>query len=261
MISGVLAVVAASFLAAAVEVVEALTIVLALGVTRDWRSTLLGVGAALIVLAALIGTLGPTLASIPIGVLRLVVGGLILIFGLQWLRKAILRAAGYQSKRDESAIYDRAVQQARATASPVGPRMDWYAFTVSFKSVLLEGLEVAFIVVAFGAIAGSVAPALVGTSLAIVAVVAAGIALRSPLSHVPENRLKFVVGALLTSLGLFWSVEGLGIAWPMADEGAIPLIIVFVVVDSFSFAYLLRYLRPPAPEQGSTRVVRSRSNP
>ena len=262
MFSGALALVAATFLAAAVEVVEALTIVLALGVTRDWRSTLLGVGAAVVVLAGLIGILGPALANIPIDVLRVVVGGLLLNFGLQWLRKAILRATEYRSTRDESAIYDSAVQQARVTASPaVGRRIDWYAFTVSFKSVLLEGLEVAFIVIAFSAIAGSIAPALVGTSLAVVVVVGAGIALRSPLSRVPENQLKFVVGALLTSLGLFWSVEGLGIAWPIADEGAIPLIIAFVIVDSMSFVYVLRAARRPAPDQGPTAAVRSSSNP
>jgi uncharacterized membrane protein len=258
MSGGVLALVVASFLAAAVEVVEALTIVLALGVTRDWRSTLTGVGAALLVLAALVAALGPALASIPIDVLRLVVGSLLLIFGLQWLRKAILRAAGYRPTRDEAAIYGRTMQEARTSQSVSGRQFDWYAFTVSFKSVVLEGLEVVFIVLAFGAISGSLTPALLGTSLAILSVVVAGVALRAPLSRVPENQLKFAVGALLTTLGLFWSVEGLGIAWPIADEGAIPLILFYVLVDSFSLAWLLRAL--PAIRAWA-RAALTRSNP
>src|SRR5205809_5373104 len=136
----------AAFLACAVEMVEALTIVLAVGVTRDWRSTLTGVGAAAVALAVTVAALGPALTLIPIDALRLLVGALLLVFGLQWLRKAILRASGYRSVRDEEAVFER--ERAAASAAPREERagLDWYAFTVSFKGVLLEGLEVAFIV-------------------------------------------------------------------------------------------------------------------
>jgi len=247
----------ASFLATAVEVVEALTIVLAVGVTRDWRSTLLGIAAACLVLAGLVALLGPALASIPIATLRLVVGGLLLVFGLQWLRKAILRAGGYQPSRDEASIYAREVTAARQARTSAGHRIDWYAFTVSFKSVLLEGLEVVFIVVTFGAVSGGLGAAVLGAALAVVIVVAAGMVLRAPLSRVPENSLKFVVGAMLTTFGLFWSVEGLGIDWPLAD-GAIPLILVYVLVCS---ALLVAALRRTSPGPKAALVRAPRSNP
>jgi uncharacterized membrane protein len=232
----------AVFLATAVEVVEALTIVLAVGVTRDWRSMVGGVASALVVLTGLVAVLGPALANLPIDVLRVVVGGLLLVFGLQWLRKAILRAAGYKPLHNEMSIYERAVTESRGASSAPGQQMDWYAFTVSFKSVLLEGLEVVFIVITFGAVAGSLAPAALGAGLAIAIVVAAGIALRAPLTRVPENTLKFVVGAMLTTFGLFWSIEGLGIEWPLSDA-AIPLILLYIlavgVVLILAFARVL----------------------
>src|SRR6266568_9583622 len=254
MTGGTIALVLATFLAAAVELVEALTIVLAVGVTREWRSTLIGVLAALLVLAAMIALLGPALASLPIDVLRVVVGGLLLIFGLQWLRKAILRAAGYQPLHDEASIYAGEVRRARLTGPTARTRMDWYAFTVSFKSVLLEGLEVVFIVLTFGAVEGTLAPALLGAALAVLIVGAGGIALRAPLSRVPENALKFVVGAMLSTFGLFWSVEGLGIDWPLED-GAISLILLFVLAGSVSLISLLKQMEPrvrTAPDQASS---------
>ena len=245
---GAVALLVAVFLASAVEVVEALTIVLAVGVTRGWRSTLLGVAAAVAVLIGLVAVLGPALASLPIDVLRVVIGGLLLVFGLQWLRKAILRAAGYTPLHDEASIYSRAVKESVDAGRSSGPQMDWYAFTLAFKSVLLEGLEVVFIVLTFGAVAGSFVPAVVGAALAIVIVVAAGVALRAPLTRVPENRLKFVVGAMLTTFGLFWSMEGLGIEWPLADV-AIPFILLYVVVASIGLVRLLQQkrLRPAKP--------------
>jgi uncharacterized membrane protein len=242
---GEIALLVAVFLACAVEVVEALTIVLAVGVTRGWRSTLLGVGAAVAVLVGLVAVLGPALANLPIDVLRAVVGGLLLVFGLQWLRKAILRAGGYESLHDEATIYERAQKESLDARHSSGSQMDWYAFTLAFKSVQLEGLEVVFIVLTFGAVAGTFAPAVLGAALAIAIVVAVGVAVRAPLTRVPENRLKFVVGAMLTTFGLFWSLEGLGIEWPLAD-GAIPFILLYVVVASIGLVLLLeqRRLRP-----------------
>lgn len=244
MTTSTVALLVAVFLATAVEVVEALTIVLAVGVTRDWRSTLIGVASALVVLAGLVTILGPALANLPIDTLRVLVGGLLLVFGLQWLRKAILRAVGYKPLHDETSIYQRAVSESSQTRTVPG-QMDWYAFTVSFKSVLLEGLEVVFIVITFGAVAGSLAPAVVGAALAIAVVVATGVALRAPLTRVPENALKFVVGAMLTTFGLFWSLEGLGIDWPFSD-GVIPLLLLYVLGIAVGLVLVLqkRRMRP-----------------
>ena len=200
------------FLACAVEAVEAFTIVLAVGTTRSWRPALLGTGAATLALAAVVGALGPALTSLPLGVLRVVVGGLLLTFGLQWLRKAILRAAGVKDKHDEDAIFR--AEEAEAAAAPAAAGFDGYAFAISFKAVLLEGLEVAFIVLTFGANQHDVGLAAVAAAAAIAAVLAAGLALRAPLSRVPENGLKFAVGVMLTSFGIFWGAEGAGADWP-----------------------------------------------
>src|SRR5690348_15263336 len=213
------------FLACAVEAVEALTIVLAVGTTRSWRSAGYGVGAATIALAICVAVLGPALTALPIGALRLVVGGLLLVFGLQWLRKAILRAAGLKALHDEDAIYLRQTAEARTAAQ--GGRFavsDWYAFTLSFKGVLLEGLEVAFIVVTFGANQHHIGLAVLGALAAIVVVVGAGVAVRQPLARVPENTMKFAVGALLTSFGMFWGAEGAGAHWPGADAAILGLL-------------------------------------
>ena len=200
-----------TFVASAVEAVEALTIVLAVGVVRGWRSTLIGVGAASIVLAAIVAVLGPALRLIPIGTLRFVVGALLLAFGLQWLRKAILRASGYKPLHDEGAAFARESKDAES-ASPASPkRLDWYSFTVAFKGVLLEGLEVTFIVVTFGSTQGRLGLAAAAGALAVVLVVGVGLVVRGPLERVPENTLKFVVGVLLTSFGIFWGGEGAGV--------------------------------------------------
>jgi uncharacterized membrane protein len=212
----------ATFLASAVEAVEALTIVLAVGVVRGWRSTLLGVGAAAVVLAAIVAALGPALRLIPISTLRLVVGALLLTFGLQWLRKAILRAGGYKPLHDEAAAFASGRVEAGSAAAPAG-RTDWYSFTVAFKGVLLEGLEVAFIVVGFGSTQGKLGLAAGAAAAAVVVVVAVGVAVRGPLERVPENRLKFVVGVLLTSFGIFWGGEGAGVEWPGTDFAILAL--------------------------------------
>ena len=212
------------FLACAVEAVEALTIVLAVGTTRSWRSTLTGVGVALLVLAAITAALGPALTALPIDALRLVVGALLLIFGLQWLRKAILRASGFKALHDEREAYEQEQAAARDAGAVDRDRFDPYSFTVAFKGVLLEGLEVVFIVLTFGANQHNVGLAAAAAAVAVLAVVGAGFAVHAPLARVPENTLKFVVGVMLTSFGMFWGAEGAGADWPGGDAALLVLI-------------------------------------
>jgi uncharacterized membrane protein len=237
--------VAASFLASAVEGVEALTIVLAAGVTREWRSTLVGLGSALVILAIITVVLGPALTVIPIDALRLVVGGLLLVFGLQWLRKAVLRASGYKATHDEAAIYQREVAAAQSEARVVRAGLDWYAFTLSFKGVLLEGLEVIFIVVTFGATAHNVGLAALGAAAALILVTVTGVVVHRPLTRVPENVLKYAVGLLLSSFGTFWAAEGAGVTWPGSDAAIIGILAVYAVV-SWAYVLLLRRQRTVA---------------
>jgi uncharacterized membrane protein len=235
------------FFACAVEAVEAFTIVLAVGTTRRWRAALLGVGAATLVLAVLVAALGAALTSLPLGVLRVVVGGLLLTFGLQWLRKAILRAAGAKAKHDEEAIF--ATERADAAAAPPAAGFDGYAFAISFKAVLLEGLEVAFIVLTFGANQGDVGLAAVAAAAAILAVLGAGLALRAPLARVPENAMKFAVGVLLTSFGAFWGAEGAGASWPGGEASLAPLVAV-IALAALAMVAEIKARATPAPEPG-----------
>jgi uncharacterized membrane protein len=223
----------ATFLACAVEAVEALTIVLAVGTTRGWRSTLYGVGAAGLVLGAVTAILGPALASIPIEALQLLVGTLLVLFGLQWLHKAILRAAGLKAQRDEDAAYSREVAEAEEALRPAQGRVDWYSFTLSFKGVLLEGLEVVFIVLTFGTAQHRIGLAVAAAVAAVAVVAAAGLVVRRPLARVPENALKFAVGIMLTSFGIFWAGEGLGVHWPEGDA-SLPALIAFLLVGSLA---------------------------
>jgi uncharacterized membrane protein len=234
------------FLASTVEAVEAFTIVLALGSTRGWRSTLLGVGAATTILAALVVALGPALTSLPIGILRLIVGGLLLVFGLQWLRKAILRAAGALATHDEIAAFEREAQAA-ARAAAAGGDFDGYSFSVALKAVLLEGLEVAFIVLTFGANQSRVGLAATAAGVAVVMVLIAGLAAHAPLSRVPENTMKFAVGILLTSFGTFWGAEGAGAPWPGGDA-ALPVVVVLVAGCSLLLVAELRRAQGRASE-------------
>ena len=232
------------FLACAVEAVEALTIVLAVGSTRSWSSALGGVGAATLALAVIVAALGPALTSLPIGVLRVVVGELLLIFGLQWLRKAILRSAGLKAKHDESQIFQEEAAAARsAGAKPAG--FDGYAFTISFKGVLLEGLEVAFIVLTFGANQRHVPLAAAAAGLAVLLVIAAGFAARAPLARVPENTMKFAVGVMLSSFGMFWGAEGAGASWPGGDA-ALLAIIPGVLIAANAMVWALGRVTTPA---------------
>jgi uncharacterized membrane protein len=237
------------FFACAVESVEALTIVLAVGTTRQWRSTWYGVGAALVALACFVAALGPALTAIPLNALRLVVGALLLIFGLQWLRKAILRASGFKALHDEDAIFAEQAESARLIAATRrGMVSDWYSFTIAFKGVLLEGLEVAFIVVTFGANQHNVPLAVVGAAIAVVLVAGAGVLVHRPLSRVPENTLKFVVGIMLTGFGTFWGAEGAGVSWPGGDA-SLGGVIVVVAACAIGLVALLR--REHARQAGS----------
>lgn len=243
-----------SFLASGVEVVEAVTIVLAVGVTRGWRSAWIGIATAALVLAALVAILGSTLQYLPIGVLRIVIGTLLLIFGLQWLRKAIMRYTGLKGLHDETAIYQREVAELSASDRPsaAGRGMDWTAFTVAFKGVLLEGLEVVFIVITFGLTAGDVTPALLGSVLAAVLVTGIAVAVHKPLSQVPENSLKFVVGIMLTAFGTFWAGEGVGLTWPGEDLAILVLIAFYAISGGLLIALVRQRL---ASGTGSGKVV------
>jgi uncharacterized membrane protein len=235
--------VAAVFLACAVEAVEALTVVLAVGVSRGWRSALQGVAAGLACLALIVAALGPALTQVPIDALRLFVGGLLLIFGLGWLKKSILRASGFTALHDEDAIYAHELAAARAaTRGQIAVVGDWYAFTLAFKGVLLEGLEVAFIVVTFGASQGSVPLAAVGAVAAVLLVTVAGVVVRGPLARVPENTMKFAVGVMLTSFGTFWAAEGAGVEWPGSD-GALLGVIGVVIVAALVLTAILRRIQ------------------
>jgi uncharacterized membrane protein len=239
--------IASAFLASSVEAVEALTVVLAVGVVRGWRSALLGTAAALALLAAMVAIFGPALGSVPLALLQLVVGTLLLLFGIRWLRKAMLRAAGVVDLHDEGAIYR---QQVRALSgdntSPLpDSRAVWDAIAIvtAFKAVTLEGLEVIVIVIALGAVHGLLVPASLGALAACLLVVAAGLALRRPLARVPENSLKFAVGILMTAFGLFWFGEGVGLHWPYADVAILGLMAILAIA-SWLGVRVARRLRP-----------------
>jgi len=240
--------VVSAFLASAVEMVEALTIVLAAGLARGWRSSLAGLGAAVLALAVAVAALGPALSVIPLQALRLVVGALLLVFGLQWLRKAILRASGYRPLHDEDAVFARELEEARGAARLERAGLDWYGFTLSFKGVLLEGLEVVFIVLTFGSAQGSLPLAVAGAAGALVLVAAVGVAVRAPLARVPENTLKFAVGALLTTFGTFWAAEGAGARWPGSDASLLG-VLGFVALASLLLVRLLRRERRLLPQE------------
>lgn len=234
------------FFACAVEAVEAVTVVLAAGTARDWKSAWRGVIAGLFTLAVIIAAFGPAISHLPISFLRIVVGGLLLVFGLTWLRKAILRASGYKALHDEEKIFQEELAAARIAAKETRHGVaDWYAFTLSYKGVLLEGLEVAFIVLTFGTIDHNVALASIAALAAVLIVTAAGFALRTPLSKVPENTMKFGVGILLTSFGIFWGAEGTAGSskkWP-GDNWAILGLIGVVSLFSLVLVEVLKILR------------------
>jgi len=219
----------AAFLASLVEFIEALTVVLAVGTVRGWRPALLGTALGLAVLFLLVVILGPALALIPLDTVQLVVGTLLLLFGLRWLRKAILRAAGVIALHDEEEAFAAETALLRQGAI-IDRTWDKLAITTAFKIVMLEGIEVVFIVIAIGAAGGLLVPASVGAVAALILVVALGIVLHRPLARIPENALKFAVGVLLCAFGAFWVGEGIGVAWPGADWSILALIAGFLAV-------------------------------
>lgn len=234
------------FFASAVEAVEAVTVVLAAGTARDWKSAWRGVVAGLLTLALIIAAFGPAISHLPISFLRIVVGGLLLVFGLTWLRKAILRSSGFKALHDEEKIFQEEIAAARIAAKETRHGVaDWYAFTLSYKGVLLEGLEVAFIVLTFGTIAHKVDLAAIAAVAAVAVVSIAGFALRAPLAKVPENTMKFSVGIMLTSFGIFWGAEGSAGAtkkWP-GDNRALPALILGVALFSVALVGVLKVER------------------
>lgn len=203
----------ATFLGTAVEFIEALTIVLAVGVVRGWKSALSGMAAALIVLVALVALFGvPLMNLISLGAFQLIIGILMLMFGMRWLRKAILRYSGLKALHLEDKAYAEELDRQRSQAK-TSDRMDWFGFTTSFNIVLLEGIEAVFIVLTFGLSAKSMPSAIIGSVIGLVLVVLAGVLLRKPLAAIPENTMKFIVGLMLSGFGIFWVGEGIGIQW------------------------------------------------
>jgi uncharacterized membrane protein len=232
--------VTAAFLASLVEAVEALTVVLAVIVVRGWRPATLGAVAGLLALAVIVVALGPLLDRVPLHVLQLAIGILLLLFGLRWLRKAILRAAGYIPLHDETAAFASETAELREQARRHEQRLDWLAGVTSFKAILLEGLEVVFIVVAVSAGRGVLVPVSAAALAACILVALVGVLVHRPLSRVPENKLKFAVGVMLSAFGLFWTGEGFGVAWPGEDLAILGFIALFLVTGLAAVALLNR---------------------
>lgn len=228
-------------LASAVEMVEAATIVLAMGSVRGWRSALAGTFSALITLGLIVLLAGPSILLVPIELLRIIVGALLLIFGLQWLRKAILRASSFKALHDEELIFASELDQAKkAKHTKMFGDIDKYSFTLTFKTVLLEGFEVVFIVLTFGALKNSIGTATIAALVALLVVAASAFVIRKPLARVPENTLKFIVGIMATTFGIFWSTEGLGLSWPLADLALIGIAAWVAAVSYICVRWLKR---------------------
>ena len=230
---------AAAFLGSSVEAIEAMTIVLAAGVVRGWRSALLGTAAGVVTLAAIVALFGPAIAAIPTRHLQIVIGSALLLFGIRWLRKAILRSAGVVAHHDEAATYET---QTSALESSDGAAMRWDAIALltAYKAVLLEGIEVVVIVLGIGSVGNMLLPASVGALAACALVIVAGTLLRRPLARVPENTLKYTVGMMLTAFGWFWFGEGVGIKWPYADAAILGLIAVLYVASTRAVMFIRR---------------------
>jgi len=227
--SSTVVLVGAVFLASAVEMVEALTIVLAVGHVRGWRSAFQGVVVALLALGALVGAFGPALVHVPLSALRLVVGSILLIFGMQWLRKAVLRSSGLKSKHDEDAIYRATVAELEAQGQATGH--DQVAFVVAFKGVFLEGLEIVITVLTLGTSAHRLGLAVIVAAIAVVLVGVVGVIVAKQLSSVPENAMKMTVGIMLVSYGTFWTGEGLHVRWPGGDTTLLVLVALYALVS------------------------------
>jgi uncharacterized membrane protein len=235
----------AAFLGSLVEAVEALTIVLAVATVRGWRPAGLGALGGLVLLALIVVVLGPLLNLVPLHLLQFAIGVLLLLFGMRWLRKAILRAAGIIPLRDEGLAFTRETAGLREQAQRHETRLDWLAAVTSFKAVLLEGLEVVFIVIAVSAAGGLLLPASAGALAACLLVVMVGVVVHRPLARIPENTLKFAVGVMLSAFGMFWTGEGLGVAWPGADLAIVAFAGLFLALGLAAAAALRR----PSPEE------------
>jgi uncharacterized membrane protein len=251
----------ASFMASMVEFVEALTIVLAVGVVRGWRSALMGTAAALVVLVALVASLGPSLARIPLPVVQLIVGTLLLLFGLRWLRKAILRAAGVLALHDEVKAFEAETEALRRQGAIGRRAFDTLAFMTSFKIVMLEGIEVVFIVIAIGASGQMMLPASIGALMALLVVVVLGLWLHRPLARVPENTLKFGVGVMLSAFGTFWVGEGLGVQWPGADWALLGLIATYLIAALVLLPACARWRGKPDKGSKAAAAANSEGKP
>jgi Ca2+/H+ antiporter, TMEM165/GDT1 family len=232
--------ISAAFLASLVEAVEALTIVLAVAMVRGWRPAGLGALAGLLLLVAIVLALGPLLDRIPLYLLQLAIGILLLLFGMRWLRKAILRAAGVIPLHDEASAFAHETSELREQARRHESRLDWLAGLASFKAVVLEGLEVVFIVIAVGAGRGLLVPAGIGAAAACLLVAAAGLVVHRPLARVPENTLKFAVGVMLSAFGVFWIGEGLGVPWPGEDLAIVVFAALFLAAALLAVALARR---------------------
>jgi uncharacterized membrane protein len=230
-----------AFFASFVEFVEALTIVLAVGVTRGWRSAWIGTIAGVALLALLVAAIGPALRLVPLPALQFAVGGLLLLFGMRWLRKAILRYGGVLAFHDENAIYAR--HTGRVAEDNTAGSIDRTGVFIAFNAVVLEGLEVVFIVLAVGASSGALVPAALGALFAGALVGGTGLLLRRPLARVPENGLKFVVGIMLSAFGTFWTGEGLGLEWPAGDFALLALVIGYALVAFIAVALVRRTVK------------------
>jgi len=262
------ALVVSTFVACFVEMVEATTIVMAMGFTRSWRSAIAGTVAALALLAVVTLAAGYALANwLPESALQLAIGGLLLIFGLQWLRKAILRSSGRKAVHDEDAIFQEEVEAARAAGESKGKGLDMFSFVVSFKGVFLEGMEVVFIVITFGLNADNVFGASMGALAAVVIVLGLALALKRPLAMINENLLKYGVGLLLATFGTYWAVEGIGIfrdggesvEWPGGDLAIIALLVGWFLLSRIFIAVLRRPAVPttgPVVEQPRAEVAK-----
>jgi Ca2+/H+ antiporter, TMEM165/GDT1 family len=234
----IISVAGASFAASFVEAVEALTVVLAVGLARGWRPALTGAAAAVVTLALIVAILGPLMSVVPLHALQFVVGVLTLLFGLRWLRKAILRAIGIIALHDEDAAFARETRELSEAGRREPHGFDWVGGGTAFKIVLMEGIEVAFIVIAVGAGRGLLGLASAGALVACVTVAAIGAAVHRPLARVPENALKFVVGVMLSAFGLFWTGESLGVDWPGGDAVILAFIVLFLAVALGLVAFL-----------------------
>ena len=246
-----IALIVSVFLASLVEAVEALTIVLAAGIGRDWKSAQRGTLLAMVTRVVIIATLGPLLTQVPVDLLHLIVGLLSLVFGLQWLRKAILRSSGFKALHDEELIFEKELAELKTATSKKTFVGDWYAFTLAYKAVLLEGIEVAFIVLSFGAIQGKILVASLTGLAAVVVVVLAGIFLKKPLTRVPENAMKFVVGLVISTFGVFWVTQGTGVYWTLSDLALIPIFLTFALL-SFILVVVLKRRHKGYLEAGKT---------